>query len=117
MSEVTSNSSSKTASQLLLLGKSAGVEGETSQRTQTELSQDETFKTLKALHLQKAAGLNLNGLFAADRERVAKYSIQIQTPENGNILFDYSKNLVDDEVLATLIKLVSLVYISVICKC
>jgi len=105
MADISSNWSSKTASQLLLLGKSAAAEAEKSQRTQTELSQDETFKTLQALHLQKAAGLNLNGLFAVDRERAAKYSIQMQTPQSGNILFDYSKNLVDDEVLRTLIKL------------
>ncbi|NOZ42218.1 MAG: glucose-6-phosphate isomerase, partial [Alphaproteobacteria bacterium] len=48
----------------------------------------------------KAEQLHLKDLFAADPDRFDKFSLQIE-----NILFDYSKNLVTDEIMAGLFAL------------
>ncbi|VAV97803.1 Glucose-6-phosphate isomerase [hydrothermal vent metagenome] len=45
-------------------------------------------------------GLHLKDLFAADPDRFDKFSLQVE-----NILFDYSKNLVTDEIMAGLLEL------------
>ncbi|RWS23830.1 glucose-6-phosphate isomerase-like protein, partial [Leptotrombidium deliense] len=49
--------------------------------------------------------IQLNKLFAEDPKRFEKYSIVLDTPENGCLMLDYSKNLVNDEVLGLLFKL------------
>lgn len=65
---------------------------------------DPAYKKLKELHAQKAATLNLNNLFSQDSARFGKFSQTLQTPD-GEILIDFSKNLIDSEIFDALISL------------
>src|SRR5205085_8187071 len=51
-------------------------------------------------HFQQTKGTRLKELFANDKDRFAKYSTR-----SGDILFDYSKNLVTHETLGMLFQL------------
>lgn len=66
----------------------------------------QAWKKLQQLHSSKSSSLVLKDLFAADGERFNKHSLTFSTssPET-SILLDYSKNLIDDEVLASLFDL------------
>ncbi|KAK4684643.1 glucose-6-phosphate isomerase, partial [Tremellales sp. Uapishka_1] len=69
-------------------------------------TQYQAWKKLESLHSSKAATLKLKALFAADPERFAKHSLSFKSPSpDVSILLDYSKNLVDDEVLSSLFEL------------
>ncbi|WOH37754.1 glucose-6-phosphate isomerase [Thalassotalea fonticola] len=62
----------------------------------TELS---SWKKLTSL-AQNMQNIHMNDLFAADSERFDKFSIKLP-----NILFDYSKNIIDDAVVKQLLNL------------
>lgn len=66
----------------------------------------QAWKKLEQLKQSKASKLILKELFAADSERFSKHSLTFDssTP-NVEILLDYSKNLIDDEVLSSLFDL------------
>ena len=72
----------------------------------TNVAEYSAFKKLQQLHSSKASKLILKDLFAADSSRFSKHSLSFtsRTP-SVSILLDYSKNLVDDEVLASLFEL------------
>jgi len=64
----------------------------------------QAWKKLQQLHSSKT--LVLKDLFAADPERFSKHSVSFNSSSpNTSILLDYSKNLVDDEVLSSLFEL------------
>lgn len=66
----------------------------------------QAWQQLEKLYQTKAPQLVLKDLFAADPERFKKHSIGFKSSEpNVDILLDYSKNLVDDEVLGALFAL------------
>ncbi len=52
------------------------------------------------LHQKKIAALHMRDLFQQDSQRFARFSL-----DQGNILLDYSKNLITDETLALLMQL------------
>ncbi len=64
-----------------------------------DLLTTKAFKKLKSLY-KNVSSRNIKELFENDGERFAKYSIKTE-----NILFDYSKNNIDEETLTTLIEL------------
>ncbi len=68
---------------------------ENKQKSPTDL---ESWKKLQNYHQNN--GFNLKQLFAADKERFEKFSI-----ENDGLLFDYSKNLIDDNAKQLLLNL------------
>nr|ODN87912.1 glucose-6-phosphate isomerase [Cryptococcus depauperatus CBS 7841] len=69
-------------------------------------SQLQAWKKLESLHSSKASKLVLKELFAADPKRFSNLSKSFtSSAPNVSILLDYSKNLVDDEVLSTLFDL------------
>lgn len=68
---------------------------ETKQKLPTDL---ESWKKLQ--NYQQSNQFNLKQLFAADKERFEKFSI-----ENDGLLFDYSKNLIDDDAKKLLLNL------------
>uniref|UniRef100_A0A7E4W9W7 Glucose-6-phosphate isomerase n=1 Tax=Panagrellus redivivus TaxID=6233 RepID=A0A7E4W9W7_PANRE len=68
------------------------------------LKTDQAFQNLQALFDNGAEKLKLTELFAADPQRFEKLSKHLKTPD-GTILFDFSKNLVDEKVLAGLFAL------------
>lgn len=64
------------------------------------------WRKLQQLHSSKASNLVLKDLFAADSSRFTNHSLSFtsSTP-SVSILLDYSKNLIDNEVLAALFEL------------
>lgn len=71
----------------------------------SSLSENANFRQLKTLFDGGKKDLNLNELFNADPNRFDKYHATLNTPD-GEILVDYSKNLVDEIVLKELFELV-----------
>lgn len=71
----------------------------------SSLTENPNFRQLKALFDGGKKDLNLNELFNADPNRYAKHTATLETPD-GEILIDYSKNLVDEAVLKELFELV-----------
>ncbi|KAK9511184.1 hypothetical protein O3M35_005794 [Rhynocoris fuscipes] len=71
-----------------------------------KLTSEPTFLKLKDYFLRQGCKININELFKADPLRFEKYSIKIDTPNDGPILVDFSKNRVDDGVFEMLMKLV-----------
>lgn len=63
-----------------------------------------TWKNLKELHRTHGKQLNLRQLFADDPQRFERYSLKIDIPD-GPMLFDYSKNLITDDILKELLAL------------
>lgn len=63
------------------------------------------WKKLQTLYSQQKEKLVLKELFAADPQRFEKFSLEYSSP-NTSFLLDYSKNLINEEVLATLLELV-----------
>jgi len=68
------------------------------------LTQDPAFKTLQDLFEQHGKNLKLADLFAQDANRFNKYSKTLSTPD-GDLLFDFSKNLIDERILENLLNL------------
>lgn len=62
------------------------------------------WKNLKEFHRIQGNELNLRQLFAQDPKRFERYSLKIETPD-GLMLFDYSKNLITDDILKELFAL------------
>uniref|UniRef100_A0A3Q3E213 Glucose-6-phosphate isomerase n=1 Tax=Labrus bergylta TaxID=56723 RepID=A0A3Q3E213_9LABR len=68
------------------------------------LTQDPNFQKLQDWYTAHALNLNLRHMFEADKERFNKLSLTLKT-EDGDILLDYSKNLITDEVMKMLVDL------------
>ncbi|CAF1076928.1 unnamed protein product [Rotaria magnacalcarata] len=68
------------------------------------LVQTNAWKNLKKLYDTVGINLNLRQLFADDEKRFQNHILQIETAD-GPFLFDYSKNLINDEVLRELFAL------------
>ncbi|XP_003229054.1 glucose-6-phosphate isomerase [Anolis carolinensis] len=66
------------------------------------LSSDAAFQKLREWHKAHAAQLVLRQLFDADKDRFRKFSLTLNT-DQGDILVDYSKNLVTEDVMKLLI--------------
>ncbi|CUS24471.1 LAQU0S16e02454g1_1 [Lachancea quebecensis] len=60
---------------------------------------------LQAIYDAKSKSLNVKDEFAKDSKRFEKWSKTFKNYDGSEILFDFSKNLVDDEVLAALLEL------------
>lgn len=71
----------------------------------SSLSENPNFKQLNQLFESGKKDLRLNDLFNSDPNRFEKYHQILQTPD-GEILVDFSKNLVDEQVLKELFGLV-----------
>lgn len=68
------------------------------------LTCDPVYQKLSKFYEANHGTLNLRKLFEADKDRFTKFSKTLQTG-NGDILVDYSKNLITEEVLKLLIEL------------
>uniref|UniRef100_M4APY2 Glucose-6-phosphate isomerase n=1 Tax=Xiphophorus maculatus TaxID=8083 RepID=M4APY2_XIPMA len=68
------------------------------------LTQDPNFQKLQDWYTAHALNLNVRHMFEADKERFNKFSLTLNT-EDGDILLDYSKNLITEEVMKMLIDL------------
>ncbi|KAJ3594227.1 hypothetical protein NHX12_006558 [Muraenolepis orangiensis] len=68
------------------------------------LTQDPSFLKLQEWFTAHSHHLNLRHMFDVDKERFNKYSTTLKT-EDGDILLDYSKNLINEEVKKMLVDL------------
>lgn len=68
------------------------------------LTRNPEFQKLLEWHRENSANLKLRELFEADPERFNHFSLNLNT-NHGHILLDYSKNLVNKEVLYLLVDL------------
>ncbi|KAL4658762.1 glucose-6-phosphate isomerase-like [Arapaima gigas] len=68
------------------------------------LTSDLNFQKLDQWSRSNATTINLRHMFEIDKERFSKFSITLKT-EDGDILLDYSKNLVNAEVMKMLVDL------------
>ncbi|XP_054631311.1 glucose-6-phosphate isomerase a [Dunckerocampus dactyliophorus] len=66
------------------------------------LSNDPNYKRLEEWYRDQSGSLKMREMFAADPERFRKFSVKVETSD-GDILLDYSKNLITQEVMAMLI--------------
>ncbi|CAF1005894.1 unnamed protein product [Rotaria sordida] len=70
----------------------------------SSLVQTNAWKNLKKLYDTIGINLNLRQLFSNDEKRFQHYTLEITTTD-GLLLFDYSKNLINDEILRELFAL------------
>ncbi|XP_029464231.1 glucose-6-phosphate isomerase [Rhinatrema bivittatum] len=68
------------------------------------LSSDPVFQKLRQWYNAHAAGLNMRQMFENDPDRFKTFSLTLNTGE-GNILLDYSKNRITEDVMKLLIGL------------
>nr|CAG4638315.1 EOG090X02RQ [Cyclestheria hislopi] len=71
----------------------------------TFLTETSSWKNLKLYYEATGKSLNINQLFLNDPERFSKFSLKLQTPEDGEILIDFSKNRIDETTMDLLIDL------------
>lgn len=69
------------------------------------LSQEPTYANLQSLFAKYGSSINMRQMFTEDPKRFETFSHRLQTPD-GEILFDFSKNLINQEILNGLIELV-----------
>nr|ADA56787.1 glucose-6-phosphate isomerase [Euphydryas aurinia] len=69
------------------------------------LKQDPAFKKLQEFYNANGGIINIPQLFQQDPDRFNKFSLRIPTPNDGDILLDYSKNRVDAAALSLLFEL------------
>nr|CAG4650814.1 EOG090X02RQ [Simocephalus serrulatus] len=69
------------------------------------LNDDEAFQNLQKYFEEKGKNLKIHQLFVEDPDRFKKYSIKLATPNDGEILVDYSKNRVDEQTFKLLVDL------------
>ncbi|XP_075884824.1 glucose-6-phosphate isomerase a [Nelusetta ayraudi] len=68
------------------------------------LSSDSSFLKLQEWHRANGGSLRMRDMFEQDKDRFCKFSTTLQT-DDGDILLDFSKNLVNQEVLDMLFTL------------
>uniref|UniRef100_W5LP71 Glucose-6-phosphate isomerase n=1 Tax=Astyanax mexicanus TaxID=7994 RepID=W5LP71_ASTMX len=68
------------------------------------LTSDPNFQKLEQWYKANAASLSMRQMFEADQQRFSKFSVTLKT-DDGDVLLDYSKNLINDEVMKMLIEL------------
>lgn len=77
----------------------------TEQKQRKPLKEEKSWQKLQDLFNKHGSSLNMNTMFAQDRQRFAKFSQRLNTPD-GEILFDFSKNIINEEILNSLLELV-----------
>ncbi|XP_037581583.1 glucose-6-phosphate isomerase-like [Dermacentor silvarum] len=70
------------------------------------LLDDPVFKKLREYYDTDGKRISMPELFKKDSQRFKKFSIKLNTPDSGVLLFDYSKNIINEEVLVKLFDLV-----------
>lgn len=69
------------------------------------LTEEASYKALQDYYDKNGKDINILQMFKDDPGRFDKYSVKLSTPDDGEILFDYSKNRINDDVLKLLFDL------------
>uniref|UniRef100_A0A7N8X9U7 Glucose-6-phosphate isomerase n=2 Tax=Mastacembelus armatus TaxID=205130 RepID=A0A7N8X9U7_9TELE len=77
---------------------------DTSLPTTMALTNDPNYKRLERWYQANAGSLNMREMFDGEKDRFSKFSTILET-DDGEILLDYSKNLINPEVMAMLLAL------------
>ncbi|RNA23312.1 phosphoglucose [Brachionus plicatilis] len=75
-----------------------------SELKRAHLTQEPAFDNLKSLFARYGSTINMRKMFTEDPKRFEAFSRRLQTPD-GEILFDFSKNLINQEILDGLVHL------------
>ncbi|KAK3526802.1 hypothetical protein QTP70_033555 [Hemibagrus guttatus] len=67
-----------------------------------ELTNDPNYKKLEKWYKSNGATLNMRKMFDGDKDRFSKFSVTLET-DDGDLLLDYSKNLITEDVLNMLL--------------
>lgn len=73
-------------------------------KTMCLLTEDPNFQKMVEYHKNHAKELNMKKMFNDDQTRAQRYHVELET-KDFSLLFDYSKNLINDEVLKMLMTL------------
>ncbi|XP_076064492.1 glucose-6-phosphate isomerase [Oratosquilla oratoria] len=71
----------------------------------SSLKEESAWKNLQAYYDSNGCKLNILDMFKSDSDRFTKFSTVLNTPSDGEILLDYSKNRINDEVMTLLFDL------------
>jgi len=75
-------------------------------RLESLLTKDENFIKLKKYFLAHGSTLNMRQMFKEDHSRAQKYHVKLEKEERHfSLLFDYSKNIINDDILKMLLDL------------
>ncbi|KAF1386276.1 hypothetical protein PFLUV_G00092840 [Perca fluviatilis] len=66
------------------------------------LTDDPNYRKLEQWYKAKAGGLSMRDMFESDKDRFSTFSTTLET-DDGDILLDYSKNLINQEVMDMLL--------------
>ncbi|KAG9509772.1 Glucose-6-phosphate isomerase, partial [Fragariocoptes setiger] len=70
------------------------------------LTADENYTRLKQYFESHRDSIKMRQMFKADPKRAEKFHVKLEKPEhNFNLLFDYSKNLINEDVITSLLEL------------
>ncbi|XP_060660508.1 glucose-6-phosphate isomerase [Drosophila nasuta] len=69
------------------------------------LNQEAIFKKIQEYYNAHNQELVIKNLFSADPKRFSKFSLRLATPNDGEILLDYSKNRINEDVWPLLLEL------------
>lgn len=69
------------------------------------LKEEAAYQKLQEFYNLNNEKINIQQLFKQDPDRFKKFSLRLQTPSDGDILVDYSKNRIDSAVMALLLNL------------
>jgi len=69
------------------------------------LTDDVAYKALSEHYASAGSSLNIKSLFTSDSDRFNKFSLRLNTPNDGDVLLDYSKNRVNEKTLDLLFNL------------
>ncbi|XP_060533502.1 glucose-6-phosphate isomerase [Cylas formicarius] len=87
-----------------LLKKVPNVTGSAMESKQY-LTSEAAWQKIQDYYNNKGRNLIIKDLFANDPNRFQKFSLKLNTPNDGDILFDYSKNRIDQEAFKLLFQL------------
>ncbi|XP_065073616.1 glucose-6-phosphate isomerase [Ochlerotatus camptorhynchus] len=69
------------------------------------LSEDSVYQQIQEYYKEHGALINIKKIFEEDDIRFDKFSLKLNTPKDGEILLDYSKNRITDEAWNMLLEL------------
>ncbi|XP_063702399.1 glucose-6-phosphate isomerase [Culicoides brevitarsis] len=70
-----------------------------------QLTKDAVWQKIFAYFQANGTKINIKEMFDKDPKRFEKFSLRLSTPNDGDILLDYSKNRINDEVWPMLLQL------------
>ncbi|KAG5890199.1 hypothetical protein JTB14_010661 [Gonioctena quinquepunctata] len=84
---------------------STGINPTSNMEPKASLPSSSAWQNLQEHYNKVGKNLVIRDLFAKDSGRFKKFSLKLQTPNDGEVLIDYSKNRIDDQTFKLLLNL------------